>query len=262
LYYVIFVFLSIVREKKTKTKKKIKKKKKKSFAIYVRQFGYKRQTILNAAYKLDSLKKRSKFSFPFACECVREREMSSILEAIKPHVVCIPYPLQGHINPMLKLAKILHHKGFHVTFVNTHYNHRRLLKSRGPDSLDGLSDFRFETIPDGLPPSDTDVSQDIPALCDSTSKTCLIPLCNLLSKLNDSSSSNAPPVTCIISDASMTFTLEAAEEFGIPNVFLSTPSAVGCLAYMHCRHLVERGLTPLKGNTLTLLFIELYAGVY
>jgi len=32
-----------------------------------------------------------------------------ILEAIRPHVVCIPYPLQGHINPMLKLAKLLHH---------------------------------------------------------------------------------------------------------------------------------------------------------
>ncbi|XP_059447966.1 7-deoxyloganetin glucosyltransferase-like [Corylus avellana] len=172
--------------------------------------------------------------------------MSSISEAIKPHVVCVPYPLQGHINPMLKLAKILHHKGFHVTFVNTHYNHRRLIKSQGPDSLDGLSDFRFETISDGLPPSDPDVSQDIPALCDSTSKTCLIPLRNLLYKLNDASSSNAPPVTCIISDGSMTFTLEAAEEFGIPNVLFWTPSACGSLAYLHCRHLVERGLTPLK----------------
>ncbi|MFS7941019.1 putative trans-zeatin O-beta-D-glucosyltransferase [Helianthus anomalus] len=30
----------------------------------------------------------------------------------QPHVVCIPFPAQGHINPMLKLAKILHSKGF------------------------------------------------------------------------------------------------------------------------------------------------------
>jgi hypothetical protein len=177
--------------------------------------------------------------------------MSPIPEAttkISPHVVCVPLPFQGHINPMLKVAKLLHHKGFHVTFVNTHYNHTRLLRSRGPNSLDGLPDFRFESIPDGLQPFDADVSQDGPAVLDSISKNCLVPLRNLLSKLNDASSSNAPPVTCIISDGSMTFTLEAAEEFGIPNVLFWTPSACGFLAYMHCRHLVERGLTPLKGT--------------
>ncbi|CAJ2644164.1 unnamed protein product [Trifolium pratense] len=86
-----------------------------------------------------------------------------------PHVVCIPYPAQGHINPMLKLAKLLHFKGgFHVTFVNTEFNHKRLLKARGPNSLNGLSSFRFETIPDGLPESDVDATQDIPSLCEST----------------------------------------------------------------------------------------------
>ncbi|KAK3016292.1 hypothetical protein RJ639_007612 [Escallonia herrerae] len=69
----------------------------------------------------------------------------------KPHAVCIPFPAQGHINPMLKLAKLLHRKGFHITFVHTEFNHQRLLKSRGPDALRGLSSFRFETIPDGIP---------------------------------------------------------------------------------------------------------------
>ncbi|KAK3414143.1 hypothetical protein EUGRSUZ_I02651 [Eucalyptus grandis] len=55
---------------------------------------------------------------------------------------------------MLKLAKLLHHKGFHITFVNTEHNHKRLLRSQGPHSLDGLPHFRFDMIPDGLPPSD------------------------------------------------------------------------------------------------------------
>lgn len=80
----------------------------------------------------------------------------------KPHVVCIPYPAQGHINPMLKLAKLLHFKGYHITFVNTEFNHKRLLKSRGSNALDGLPSFRFATIPDGLPPTDVDATQDIP----------------------------------------------------------------------------------------------------
>ncbi|CAN1333253.1 UDP-glycosyltransferase 85A4 [Linum perenne] len=61
---------------------------------------------------------------------------------------------------MLKLAKLLHQRGFHVTFVNTEYNHRRLLKSRGSSAFESLSSrFRFETIPDGLPLSDEDVTQ-------------------------------------------------------------------------------------------------------
>ncbi|KAK6143690.1 hypothetical protein DH2020_024038 [Rehmannia glutinosa] len=139
----------------------------------------------------------------------------------KPHAVCIPYPAQGHINPMLKLAKLLHHKGFHITFVNTEYNHRRLLKSRGPTALDGLPDFRFATIPDGLPPSDADATQDIPSLCTSTTTTCLEPFCELLSELN-SSGGGSPPVSCIVSDGVMSFTLKAAERFRLPEVLFWT----------------------------------------
>ena len=184
--------------------------------------------------------------------------MGSIPEASKPHVVCIPYPLQGHINPMLKLAKLLHHKGFYVTFVNTEYNHKRLLRSRGPNSLDGLPDFHFETIPDGLPSSDADVSQDIPSLSVSISKNGILPLCNLISKLNNTSSWDRPPVTSIISDGCMSFTLDAAEKFGIPNVLFWTPSSCGFLGYMHYRHLVERGLTPLKGIIIIIIIIFIY----
>ncbi len=167
----------------------------------------------------------------------------------KPHAVCVPYPAQGHVNPMLKLAKMLHSNGFQITFVNTEYNHRRLLKSRGPNSLDGLPDFHFEAIPDGLPPSDANATQDIPSLCDSTSKHSLVPFRHLLSRLE--SSNNVPPVTCIISDACMSFTLHAAQEFGIPDVLFWTPSSCGVLAYAHYRHLIERGLTPLKGLILS-----------
>ncbi|KAF5956107.1 hypothetical protein HYC85_008963 [Camellia sinensis] len=68
---------------------------------------------------------------------------------------------------MLKLAKLLHHKGFHITFINTEFNHRRLLKSQGHHSISGTPSFRFETIPDGLPSSELDATQDIPALCHS-----------------------------------------------------------------------------------------------
>ncbi|KAJ9705799.1 hypothetical protein PVL29_003755 [Vitis rotundifolia] len=150
---------------------------------------------------------------------------------------------------MLKLAKLLHNKGFFVTFVNTEYNHKRLLRSRGPNSLDGLSDFRFETIPDGLPPSDADATQDIPSLCDSTTKNCLAPFCALITKLNDPSYSPGPPVSCIVSDGVMSFTLDAAEKFGVPEVVFWTASACGFFGYRHYRNLIRGGLIPLQDES-------------
>ncbi|OMP02705.1 UDP-glucuronosyl/UDP-glucosyltransferase [Corchorus capsularis] len=175
--------------------------------------------------------------------------MGSYPAASKPHAVCIPYPAQGHINPILKLAKFLHHKGFHITFVHTDYNYKRLLRSRGPNSLDGLPDFQFKAIPDGLPPTDADSTQYIPSLCDSTSKTCLVPFRDLLHKLNHVAtqpSSTVPPVSCIVSDGAMSFTVEAAQEFEIPIVHFWTPSACGFLCYVLSPNIVERGLTPVK----------------
>ncbi|XP_034676535.1 7-deoxyloganetin glucosyltransferase-like [Vitis riparia] len=160
----------------------------------------------------------------------------------KPHAVCIPFPAQGHIKPMLNLAKLLHFRGFHITFVNTEFNHRRLLKARGPNSLDGLPSFQFETIPDGLQPSDVDATQDIPSLCVSTKNNFLPPFRRLLSKLNH----NGPPVTCIVSDSSLTFTLDAAQELGIPGLLFWTASACGFMGYAHYCTLVNKGLIPLK----------------
>jgi len=63
-------------------------------------------------------------------------DMGSVAaDAGKPHAVLVPFPAQGHVTPMLKLGKILHCWGLHVTFVNTEYNRRRLLRSRGAGAL-------------------------------------------------------------------------------------------------------------------------------
>ena len=63
----------------------------------------------------------------------------------------LPYPATSSpITPKLKVAKLQHHKGFHIIFV----------ESRGPSSLDGIPDFQFETNPDGLPLIDADVTLD------------------------------------------------------------------------------------------------------
>ena len=162
----------------------------------------------------------------------------------KPHAVFVPFPAQGHITPMMKLAKIFHRKGFHVTFVNTEYNHHRLVRSRGPDAVAGLPDFRFATIPDGLPPSDADTTQDMPSLCYSIMTHCLPHLRNLLHDLN--SLPGAPLVSCVVADGVMSFSMDAAVELGVPCLVFWTASVCGFMGYRNFRFLLDEGLTPLK----------------
>ncbi|BAF14384.1 UDP-glycosyltransferase 85A3-like [Oryza sativa Japonica Group] len=165
-----------------------------------------------------------------------------------PHAVCVPYPSQGDITPTLHLAKLLHARGFHVTFVNTEFNHRRLLASRGAAALDGVPGFVFAAIPDGLPAmsgEDEDATQDIPALCQSTMTNCLGHLLALLSRLNEPAS-GSPPVTCLVADGLMSFAYDAARVIGVPCAALWTASACGFVGCRLYRELIDRGLVPLR----------------
>ncbi|XP_022156855.1 7-deoxyloganetin glucosyltransferase-like [Momordica charantia] len=168
----------------------------------------------------------------------------------KPHVVCIPLPVQSHINAMLSVAKLLHQRGFYITFVNTEYTQNRIIKSRGLNSLNGTHNFQFKTIPDGMPPSShIDAPQDLPSLCIAVCKNFLTPFCNLLSQLNDASSHSIPPVSCVIGDGCMSFSVQAALQFGIPIAQFWPVSACSLIGFMHFRELVERGVTPFKDES-------------
>ncbi|XP_073010897.1 7-deoxyloganetin glucosyltransferase-like [Typha latifolia] len=145
---------------------------------------------------------------------------------LKPYAVLIPYPAQGHVSPMLQLAKLLHARGFYITYVNSEYNHRRLLRSRGSKPLDGLDDFRFEAIPDGLPQSDDDVTQDIPELCVSITKNCFAPFRDLLVRLNGCP--GKPLVSCVIADGLMSFAQRVAEGLSILGLVFWATSACCC----------------------------------
>lgn len=168
------------------------------------------------------------------------------------HAVCIPCPFQSHIKGMLKFARLLHLKGFHITFVNTEFNHRRYLKSRSSprhnsNLENALLNFQYETIPDGLPdPSNENANQDANSLFESiTNNVMLQPFLDLLQKLKSSSNS----VNCIISDGFMPFTVTAAQQLGIPIALFFTIAARSFKGCMQLRTLEENTtLTSLIGK--------------
>nr|GLL19067.1 7-deoxyloganetin glucosyltransferase-like isoform X2 [Ipomoea trifida] len=168
------------------------------------------------------------------------------MEAQRPHAVCIPGPAQGHIGAMLKLSKLLHHKGFHITYVLTQLNYTHIMQARDFRPLNQTPTFRFETIPDGIPERETRNSAiDLAELVCSVSKNCSAPfkaLNPLIQKLNvDSSSEDVPPVSCIVSDACMSSTtIGAAQELGIPAIMFWPFSGVGTMLHLHSPHIRDK----------------------
>uniref|UniRef100_A0A0E0ARA4 Glycosyltransferase n=1 Tax=Oryza glumipatula TaxID=40148 RepID=A0A0E0ARA4_9ORYZ len=166
----------------------------------------------------------------------------------RPHAVVVPYPGSGNINPALQLAKLLHGHGVYITFVNTEHNHRRIVAAEGAGAVRGRDGFRFEAIPDGMADADRDVGNYDLALSAATSNRCAAPLRELLARLDGGA--GAPPVTCVVVTALISFALYVARELGLPTMVLWGSSAAALVTQMRTRELRERGYIPLKGNEI------------
>eukprot|EP01018_Ginkgo_biloba_P035958 Gb_31148 [translate_table: standard] len=158
------------------------------------------------------------------------------MEGIAGHALLFPFPAQGHINPMMQLAKILSSRQVFITFVNTDFIHQRLNPKPNPR-------FRFESFPDGLS-SDHVRTLKLPELCESTLTHAPPHIENIVA--NSMHSPTVPPITFIVSDGVLSFTQEIADKYGIPRVSFWTTSACGFSAYFHMPLLIDRGCIPLE----------------
>jgi hypothetical protein len=142
---------------------------------------------------------------------------------------------------MLKLAKLLYSRGFRITFVNNEYNHKRFLKTGGLDALAGSPDFQFESIPDGLPVSDSDTTQEFADICVAMRDNMFSPFLELLERIS--------PVTCILSDVVCTYPVKAGEKLGIPVVLSWTVAACVVMTVCYFHELRNRGYVPVKDES-------------
>ncbi|KAL9224260.1 hypothetical protein vseg_000316 [Gypsophila vaccaria] len=165
---------------------------------------------------------------------------------LQHHAICIAYPSQGHITPMLHLSKLLHSKGFHITFFNSLHNHSCVLQSRGPTALGGGLTFQFLTFSDGLPPSESGLPRPNLPLMRSLECHSDGIFEEVIRKVRETSSGR-PPVSVIICDPMLPFNLDAARELVDCPVVLFTPSTPSSfLAHSQSDTLLSRGILPFK----------------
>ena len=147
----------------------------------------------------------------------------------KPHAIFIPYPLQGHLIPSVRLAIKLASKGFTITFINTHSIHHQTSKAQpetGPDIFatvreSGL-DIRYTTVLMG-------------SLLGSTGHWAMtsswLPCCMCLSPCREGGGPNSM-VHCLIADTFFVWPSRIAKKFGLLYVSYWTEPALVFALYL------------------------------
>ncbi|KAI8540026.1 hypothetical protein RHMOL_Rhmol09G0229200 [Rhododendron molle] len=148
---------------------------------------------------------------------------------INRRLVLFPVPLQGHINPMLQLASILHSQGFSITVIHTHFNPPA--KSRHPH-------FTFLPISDGLSPAEAS-TEDVISLLTLLNSNCVASFRDALGGLLADG-----PIACLITDAMWHFSQSVSDGFGIPRIVSRTGSVSSFLAFAAFPILREKGYLP------------------
>ncbi|KAL5818255.1 hypothetical protein ACOSQ4_022097 [Xanthoceras sorbifolium] len=145
------------------------------------------------------------------------------------HVVAMPYPARGHINPLLILSKLLASKkdDILITFVLTEEWHRTIASEVFPPNI------RFATISNDVIPSAQLQAADVVAFF-RTVKLMAAPFEQILDRLD-------PPVTTIITDILLPFVIEAGYSRNIPVALFWAPSTTTFTILYHA-HLFDKGI--------------------
>lgn len=144
------------------------------------------------------------------------------------HVLILPYPSQGHINPMLHFAMDLASKGPKVTLVTTSYITNSIKAEIGNVSIASISDG----YDDGGVQSALNLEVYLDSLEVVGSKT----LAELIEKYNRST--EVDPFTCMVFDTYVPWGDKVARSIGLPSIAFSTQSCTVSAIY----HLVNKGI--------------------
>ncbi|XLS81939.1 hypothetical protein HN51_047770 [Arachis hypogaea] len=115
------------------------------------------------------------------------------------HVLVLPFPAQGHVNPLIHLSHKLVQHGCKVTFVNTEFNHKRVFNAMNGKEL-GPEDDR----------------SDVAGLIASMVRTMPSYL-EMLIRVINSRDGGSNRIISIVCDTYMAWGLEIAQKLAIKN---------------------------------------------
>nr|AYR16613.1 UDP-glucosyltransferase UGT83N1 [Polygala tenuifolia] len=149
-----------------------------------------------------------------------------------PHIIVVPLPIAGHVNPLVQFSAKLVKNGMRVSFIVADYYYNRVMSAiaaeiQGEEDCHvGLqSQVKLHSIPDGLGPEDD--KNDMPKLFLSTSASWPAMLEKIIQEINGSDREGK--VTAMIADLHMGWALEVADKMGIKGSIF-WPSSAAFLA--------------------------------
>ncbi|CAJ1953265.1 unnamed protein product [Sphenostylis stenocarpa] len=138
------------------------------------------------------------------------------------HCLVLPYPAQGHINPMLQFSKRLIQRGVKVTLVTVVSNWKNI-------SSKNFTSIEVESISDGY---DDGVAESLEVYLETFWRVGSQTFAELVQKLAGSSH----PPDCVIYDAFMPWALDVAKNFGLLGATFFTQSCTTNTIYFHTYH--------------------------
>ncbi|XP_042506323.1 gallate 1-beta-glucosyltransferase 84A24-like [Macadamia integrifolia] len=170
--------------------------------------------------------------------------MVSELAAV--HVLLVSFPGQGHVNPLLRLAKLLASKGLSVTFSSTDQIGQMIKNSAttttGNPDLPipiGEGHLRFEFFSDGWV-VDEPKRYNLDLLMHQLETFAKESFTRLLHKQAE----DGRPVSCLVSNPFVPWALDVASDMGIPSAVLWVQSCAVFSAYYHYFHNLTSFPTP------------------
>ncbi|XVE90462.1 hypothetical protein DITRI_Ditri20bG0079900 [Diplodiscus trichospermus] len=149
------------------------------------------------------------------------------------HFVLFPFMAQGHMTPMIDMARLLAQQGVIVTIVTTPHNAARFKSTLGRAIQSGLSirlvEFPFPCVESGLPEG----CENFDMLPSFSLALNFFQAANMLEKpVEKLFEELIPRPSCIISDVLLSYTMNIANNFQIPRIVFNG----GCCFLLLCLH--------------------------
>ncbi|KAG0547046.1 hypothetical protein BDA96_01G045600 [Sorghum bicolor] len=161
-----------------------------------------------------------------------------------PHALLLPYPAQGHVIPFMELADRLLDRGFAVTFVNTEFNHRRVVVAAGGAAAGGR--LRLVGVADGMGDGE---DRDNLVRLNACMQEAMPPRLEALLVADDE---RLGRVTCVVVDAGMSWALDAVKRRELPAAALWPASAAVLAVLLGAKTLIRDGVIDDDGAPVKL----------